>query len=72
MPTKTSASSKADLRAAEELDAMAIAVDPGLTQEETSALDDLGFGQAIAKQGMARQLRRRAAELRQDPNARFM
>lgn len=71
--SKTIASpTKSDLKAAAELDAMADAIDPGLTNNETAALDDIAFGQAIAKQGAARQLRIRAAELRQDPDARYM
>jgi hypothetical protein len=71
MTTRT-APSKADLKAAAELDAMADAIDPGLTDEQISALGDLEFGRAVAKQGAARQLRKRAAELRQDPEARWM
>ncbi len=70
--TKTAAPSKADLKAADELDAMAASIDPGLSHEAITALDDLKFGQAIASQGAARLLRKRAAELRGDENARCM
>lgn len=71
--TKTAAApTKADLKAAAELDAMADAIDPGLSDNEITALGDLEFGQAIAKGGAARQLRKRAAELRGDENARYM
>jgi hypothetical protein len=64
--TKTAAPTKADIKAATELDAMADLIDPKLSHDTMCALTDLEFGQAIAKEGVARQLRIRAAELRGD------
>lgn len=72
MQTKTAAPSKADLRAADELDAMADQIDPAVSENTISTMDDLAFGRTVAQQGAARQLRKRAAELRQNPRARYM
>lgn len=65
--TTTAAPTKADLHTARELDAMAEQIDPRLTDAEMHACNDLDFGVAVAKSGAARQLRVRAAELRQEP-----
>ncbi len=63
----TATPTKADLHTARELDAMAEQIDPCLTDAEMHACNDLDFGLAVAKSGAARQLRVRAAELRQEP-----
>ena len=65
--TSTKAPTKADIKAAEELEAMAAIIDPNLPSQHVSALPDLEFGQTVAKEGAARQLRERAAQLRQVP-----
>lgn len=62
--TTTANPTRADRRAADELDAMADQLAHGLTNDEVSALDDLHFGQAIAVEGAVLRLRQRAAHLR--------
>jgi hypothetical protein len=64
MTTKTKTPTKVDLRIAEELDRLAAEIDPKVPHAEMCKLDDLQYGQVIAREGVAIDLRRRAADIR--------